>query len=185
MSAEGQTENTTSARVGPVARTERIQVIDILRGFALFGILLVNMELFSHPFQQIMLGYDELTSLADRLAVWGIELLAEAKFYPIFSFLFGLGFALQIQRAEQRGTRFVPFYLRRLFILLLIGLAHAIFIWVGDILVLYAFLGAILLLFFRRRSSRTLLIWAGIMLAVSTIIIGVLLGLALLAQLNA
>ena len=184
MSAEGQTENTTSARVGPVARTERIQVIDILRGFALFGILLVNMELFSHPFQQIMLGYDELTSLADRLAVWGIELLAEAKFYPIFSFLFGLGFALQIQRAEQRGTRFVPFYLRRLFILLLIGLAHAIFIWVGDILVLYAFLGAILLLFFRRRSSRTLLIWAGIMLAVSTIIIGGLLGLALLAQLT-
>ena len=151
MSAEGQTENTTSARVGPVARTERIQVIDILRGFALFGILLVNMELFSHPVQQAIFGLKEWTTLADRLAVWGIRFLAEGKFYSLFSFLFGLGFALQILRAEERGTRFVPFYLRRLLILLLIGLAHGIFLWTGDILVLYAILGALLLLFFRRR----------------------------------
>lgn len=184
MGAEENTDCPTPARVGPVARSERIQVIDILRGFALLGILLVNMELFSHPFQQVMLGHDTLTSFADRLAAWGIELLAETKFYPIFSFLFGLGFALQIQRAEQRGTRFVPFYLRRLFILLLIGLAHAIFIWVGDILVLYALLGALLLLFFRRRAPRTLLIWAGIMLVVSATIVGGLIGLALLAQLS-
>ena len=183
MGKEEQPENAAPAPVGPVTRAARIDVIDILRGFALFGILLVNMELFSYPFQQVLLGYDELTSLADRLAVWGIELLAETKFYPIFSFLFGLGFALQIQRAEQRGTRFVPFYLRRLFILLLIGLAHAVFIWVGDILVLYALLGAILLLFFRSRAPRTLLIWAGVMLAVSAIIIGGLSGLALLVQL--
>ena len=182
MGNEEQPENAAPAPVGPVTRAARIDVIDILRGFALFGILLVNMELFSYPFQQVLLGHGELASFADRLAVWGIELLAETKFYPIFSFLFGLGFALQIQRAEQRGTRFVPFYLRRLFILLLIGLAHAVFIWVGDILVLYALLGAILLLFFRRRAPRTLLIWAGVMLAVSAIIIGGLSGLALLVQ---
>lgn len=184
MGSNEQSENAAPPRVSPVAQTERIQVIDILRGFALFGILLVNMELFSHPVQQTMLGHEELTSFVDRLAVWGIELLAETKFYPIFSFLFGLGFALQILRAEQRGTRFVPFYLRRLFILLLIGLAHATLIWVGDILVLYAVLGTILLLFFRRRAPRTLLIWAGIMLVASTLIVGGLSGLALLAQLT-
>jgi uncharacterized protein len=163
---------------------ERIQVIDILRGFALFGILLVNMELFSHPVQQVMLGHDELAAFPDRLAAWGIKLLAETKFYPIFSFLFGVGFALQILRAEQRGTRFVPFYLRRLFVLLLIGMAHAIFVWVGDILVLYAILGAILLLFFRRRAPRTLLIWTVVMLLLSVLVVGGLVGLALLARLT-
>ena len=170
-------------QAGPVAPDERIQLIDILRGFALFSILLVNLELFSHPVQQLALGHGDLTALADRLTVWGIQLFANSKFYPIFSFLFGLGFALQIQRAEARGSRFVPIYLRRLLILLLIGLVHAIFFWVGDILVLYAVLGTILLLF-RRRSPRTLLVWAAIMLAAPVLLFGALSGLILLAQLS-
>lgn len=171
-------------RAGPVAQSERIQVIDILRGFALLGILLVNMELFSHPVQQAIFGLKEWTSIADRLAVWGIRFLAEGKFYSLFSLLFELGFALQILRAEERGTRFVPFYLRRLFILLLIGLAHAILLWTGDILVLYALIGAIMLLFFRRRAPRTLLIWTVVMLAVTILINAALSGLAALAQLS-
>ena len=185
MSTEEQSESTAAApRTGPVARSERIEVIDILRGFALLGILLVNMEFFSHPVQQVLFGLKEWTSAADRLAEWGIRFLAEGKFYSLFSFLFGLGFALQIQRAEARGTRFVPFYLRRLFILLLIGLAHAIFLWTGDILVLYAVTGAVLLLLFRRRAPRTLLIWCGVMLTVTILISTALTGLVALAQLS-
>ncbi len=185
MSTAGQSESTAAApRAGPVARAERIEVIDILRGFALLGILLVNMALFSHPVQKVLFGLTESSGLADRLADWGIRFFAEGKFYSLFSFLFGLGFALQIQRAEARGTRFVPFYLRRLLILLLIGLAHAIFIWTGDILVLYAVIGAILLLFFRGRAPRTLLIWCGVMLAVTVLITAALTGLVALAQLS-
>ncbi len=184
MGTEGQPESAAAApQAGPVARAERIQVIDVLRGFALLGILLVNMELFSNPVQQAIFGLKEWSGV-DRLAVWGIRFLAEGKFYSLFSLLFGIGFALQIQRAETRGTTFVPFYLRRLGILLLIGLAHAIFIWTGDILVLYALVGAILLLLFRRRSPRTLLIWAGVMLAVTILINAALTGLVALAQLS-
>lgn len=185
MEGSKQTVNDPAvARGGPVSRSERIPTIDILRGFALCGILLVNMHLFGFPAQELLIGTEETGSLLDRIAAWGIQVFAESKFYPIFSFLFGLGFSLQIQRAEARGTRFVPFYLRRLFILLLIGAAHAVFIWVGDILVLYALLGAILLLFFRRRSPRTLLVWTGVFLAISVLLPVGLSGLALLAKLT-
>jgi len=184
MGTEEHVASSAPGRAGPVAQSDRIQVIDILRGFALLGILLVNMELFSHPVQHVFFGPKEWTGQADQLAVWGIRFLAEGKFYSLFSFLFGLGFALQIQRAEARGTRFVPFYLRRLFILLLIGLAHAIFLWTGDILVLYAVTGAVLLLFFRRRAPRTLLIWCGVMLTVTILINAALTGLVSLAQLS-
>lgn len=171
-------------RAAPVALSDRIQTIDILRGFALFGILLVNMHLFSHPVQELLIGYDDAGPLLERAAALGIQVFAESKFYPIFSFLFGLGFALQFQRAEDRGTPFLPLYLRRLFILLLIGLAHAVFVWVGDILVLYAVLGTILLLFFRKRSPRTLLAWAGVFLAIAVLLPAGLSGLAMLAKLT-
>ena len=171
-------------RVEPVALSERIQTIDILRGCALFGILLVNMHLFSHPVQELLIGYGEAGPLLDRVAALGIQVFAESKFYPIFSFLFGLGFALQLQRAEARGTPFLPLYARRLSILLLIGLAHAVFVWVGDILVLYAVLGAVLLLFYRQRSPRTLLMWAGVFLSMAVLLPAGLSGLAMLAKLT-
>lgn len=171
-------------RVEPVALSERIQTIDILRGFALFGILLVNLHLFSHPVQELLIGYDDVGPLLDRIVALGIQVFAESKFYPIFSFLFGLGFALQVQRTEERGSPFLPLYARRLFILLLIGLAHAVFVWVGDILVLYAVLGAILLLFFRKRSPRTLLVWAGVFLTLAVLLPAGLSGLAMLAKLT-
>lgn len=142
------------------------------------------MHFFGFPAQEFLIGSEESGPLLDRIAAWGIQVFAESKFYPIFSFLFGLGFALQVQRAEARGASFVPFYLRRLCVLLLIGAAHAVFVWVGDILVLYALLGAILLLFFRKRSPRTLLIWAGVFLAISVLLPVGLSGLALLAKLT-
>ncbi len=168
----------------PVVLSERIQTIDILRGFALFGILLVNMHLFSHPVQELLIGYGEVGPLLDRVAALGIQVLAESKFYPIFSFLFGLGIALQIQRAEERGTPTHPLFVRRLSFLLLIGLAHAVFVWVGDILVLYAVLGTILLLFYRKRSPQALLVWAGVFLAMAVLLPAGLSGLAMLAKLT-
>jgi uncharacterized protein len=105
------------------------------------------------------------TGLGDRTVVWFIALLVEGKFFSLFSFLFGLGFALQMGRAEARGVRFFPLYRRRLLVLLLIGLAHALFLGEGDILHVYAVLGFVLLLF-RARSPRTIVRWAIIALLI-------------------
>ena len=145
----------------PIRGAERHQVLDALRGFALFGIFLANIRVFS--------GW-EFLSEAQRNAVassdygW-IEFLHVAvvngKFYTLFAFLFGLGFALQLRRLEGRGAAAVRIYLRRTSILLGIGLIHLFVFWVGDILTPYALLGFVLLTL-RNCSDRNLLIMAGI-----------------------
>jgi uncharacterized protein len=168
----------------PVQQAERIIVIDILRGFALLGILLVNMEIFIHPIQYIMAPppADSLP-LIDRIVGVLVRFFAETKFYSLFSFLFGLGFALLMTRLESRGMRFVPVYIRRLLALLAIGLVHAYLIWVGDILVLYALLGFPLLLF-RKAKPRTLLIWAVIFLLLPLIFYSAIASLLELARMD-
>lgn len=149
--------------VSPVTTTERIQVVDILRGFALFGILLVNMAFFKSSWMPANLGGSTDQSTLDRLATLLIDLLAEAKFFTLFSFLFGFGFAIQMLRAQRKGIAFVPRFLRRLLVLLAIGLIHLLLIWYGDILVSYALIGFLLILF-RNRSPRALLIWVAVLL---------------------
>jgi len=153
--------NPTTKPMTPVKSGERIQIIDSLRGFALLGILLVNMALFINPVYKVLFPLPPDTPMWDRVAGWLIQLLAEGKFFPLFSLLFGLGFAIQFSRAQERNKRIVPLYLRRMFILLLIGLAHAFLIWTGDILVIYALLGFVLILF-RKARPKTLLIWTGV-----------------------
>ena len=148
----------------PVQPADRILLVDVLRGFALLGILLVNMDLFSHPAQTLVLPLEPGTPWYDRAAVWLVLFLAEGKFYSLFSLLFGLGLTLQMARIEGRGARFAPVYARRLVVLLGIGLIHAFLIWIGDILTYYAMLGFLLLLF-RKARPRTLLIWAAILIA--------------------
>jgi len=147
-------------RVGPVNLSERILFIDVLRGMALFGILAANMRAFFAPldaYQTIQALYH---SRADVITQACIDTLIQGKFITIFSFLFGLGFAMQMSRAEARGARFMGFYPRRLLALALFGLIHGLLIWAGDILLTYAVSGAILLLF-RNRQQKTLLWWAG------------------------
>ena len=147
-------------RVSPVSLSERILFIDVLRGMALFGILAANMRAFFAPLDT----YGNIGVLypgrADVLAQAFIDVFIQGKFISIFSFLFGMGFAIQMSRAEARGVRFLGFYPRRLLALALFGLIHGILIWAGDILLTYAFSGAILLLF-RQRQQKTLLWWAG------------------------
>jgi len=147
-------------RAGPITLSERILFIDTLRGMALFGILAANMRAFFAPLD----AYDNIGILfhsrADVLTQVFIDTFIQGKFISIFSFLFGLGFAIQMSRAQARGVRFLGFYSRRLLALALFGLIHGIFIWAGDILLTYAFSGAILLLF-RNRKQKTLLWWAG------------------------
>jgi uncharacterized protein len=148
-----------SSALGPIEARERVEIIDILRGFALFGILLVNMAFFAQPFYVMMTRDKLFTDDLSRWVEWAILFLAQGKFYTLFSFLFGLGFSVIVMRAQERGAKYTSVYLRRTFVLLLIGAAHAFLIWFGDILLLYAAVGFFLPLF-RQRSPKTLVIWA-------------------------
>ncbi|MCU0479792.1 MAG: DUF418 domain-containing protein [Anaerolineae bacterium] len=148
---------TDKSTVRPIEN--RIVALDVLRGFALFGVLMVNMlDFSSSALRASTLGMrgDELDQLIDL----AIAFFAVVKFYLLFSFLFGIGFAVQMRRMEASNRPFVGFYLRRLFVLFLIGFAHSILLWDGDILRLYAVAGVLLLLV-RGLSTRILLGLAG------------------------
>lgn len=147
---------------------ERIQLLDVLRGFALFGILLVNMDYFIHPFQTILLPLSETVVGIERAVVWFVKFIAEGKFYSIFSFLFGYGFTIMMMRSDVNQSNFLPIISRRYIVLFIIGLVHAFFIWVGDILALYSLLGFVLILF-RKAKPKTLIIWVAILLALPLI----------------
>lgn len=140
-----------------VQLSERIHILDILRGFAVFGILAVNIMAFSlpnHDFSQMIQG-SEPAKWYDQLALWFSEYFMEGKFYVIFSFLFGLGFSVQLSRADAKGSNILSFYPRRLWILFGFGILHSLFWW-GDVLRIYALLGFVLLAF-RKLSNQWLL----------------------------
>jgi uncharacterized protein len=151
---------------GPVQAGERLEFVDILRGFAILGILVANMASYSGMSNDLQTW----TEPVDRAILLLTRFFVEAKFYSLFSFLFGWGMAVQMMRAESRGGRFAPLYLRRLLILLALGLLHAFLIWNGDILAVYALIGCLLMLV-RRRSSSTLLVMAALSLLFAIVII--------------
>jgi uncharacterized protein len=138
----------------------RVQEADVLRGFALFGICVVNLPFLAAPMADMLTPPALLT---DRIASFIVELLFQGKFFVLFSFLFGWGFGAQLASAERGGRQALPYYARRLLGLLLIGVAHAVLVFHGDILVLYAILGA-LLWPLRSLSIRSLLIISGALL---------------------
>jgi len=166
----GRLSDPVSSSMLPVPRRERIVLLDVLRGFALGGIVVVNYGVLSGL---LFMSPAELASLqftaADRAAQFLIHVLLEQKFYSLFSLLFGIGFSILMGRAMDRGSAFAPFFRRRLVLLLGIGFVHAILIWPGDILILYAVLGFVLLLF-RDASDRTVFRW-GIGLLLSPIVV--------------
>ena len=129
----------------PTTVNERIGVLDALRGLALFGILLANITDWS---AWGWLEFEEKVAIASPTVVRVTDflnlMLINGKFYTIFSFLFGLGFALQLSRLELRGADGKAIYRRRLALLLMFGVLHMTFVWQGDILTLYAALGFLL-----------------------------------------
>ncbi|HET6603178.1 MAG TPA: DUF418 domain-containing protein [Xanthomonadaceae bacterium] len=144
---------------GPLAPERRIAALDAARGFALLGILLMNIEFFTRPLVGFVLGFDTTLHGADRDAGWLVMAFVQGKFWTLFSLLFGAGFALMLERAQARGRSFFPLYVRRLTVLLLIGLAHTLLIWAGDILVIYAMAGFVLLVLFRSTPVARLWKW--------------------------
>jgi uncharacterized protein len=134
----------------PVPLRERINLVDVLRGFALLGVVLQNIS-------DGGWAHSPATPL-DRFSDQALNFLCSGKFMPLFSFLFGLGFAIQLERAEKLRISFTSLYLWREFLLVFIGLAHVILLWGGqDVLIEYAVLSVMLLLF-RRAKPRTLLL---------------------------
>ncbi|MGE6758371.1 DUF418 domain-containing protein [Corallococcus interemptor] len=163
----------SSAEARPVDSSERLVLLDALRGFALCGVFISNvMGWFSGraflPREQVLSALNT-ASLADTVVWQGFALLVAGKFITLFSFLFGLGFAVQMGRAEARGASITPLYVRRLGVMLVMGLSHLFLIWYGDILSTYAVLGFGLLLF-RGRSDRTLLVSALLFALVGSVI---------------
>ncbi|MCB9847261.1 MAG: DUF418 domain-containing protein [Phycisphaeraceae bacterium] len=150
----------------PIARAERIASIDVLRGVALLGILVMNIPFFAlSPY-----GWPDPFVSGGREGAdfwtWVVqEMLFNMKMMAIFSMLFGAGIVIFAERAGARGVNPTGLHYRRTFWLLLIGLVHAYLIWFGDILVTYAMCGAVVF-WCRRWPAGALLIVATVMMAV-------------------
>ncbi|WP_010283440.1 DUF418 domain-containing protein [Bacillus timonensis] len=167
-------------RLTPVMGAERIQSLDVIRGLAIFGIFFVNMPSFFAP----ILYLNPKTWWTGELNQWTnnfIDIFAQASFYTLFSFLFGFGMILFKERALAKGYSFYPLITRRLMVLLLFGCLHAFFVWHGDILITYAVVGAILLLFHKAKPI-TLLIWALVLIFVPNLFLGGLMFVAIMFE---
>ncbi len=141
----------------PITQNSRTVIVDIIRGFALFGVLIANLTGFINfalPDEQIAL----LTNTgADKITEHFVNLFIDGKFIMIFSILFGYGFGVLIERVTKKGMQANLFFARRMFILLLFSLIH-IAIWWGEILNVYAMAG-LLMLFFKNAETKKLLWW--------------------------
>ncbi len=145
--------------LAPIDPKQRIEILDILRGFALLGIIFNNMQYLSGyaftPFDTLK----EIINFQLNEDVYHfLDIIITAKFYTLFSFLFATGFYIQLSKHTEDSTDFLKTYRRRLFILLVIGVVHSL-IWFGDILLSYAIIGFILILF-RNVKSKNLLRWS-------------------------
>ena len=154
----------TSDNIHPIRTRERFIILDALRGFALLGICLANFPEFS---LYTFLKSDVVSSMpwaqADRSIRFFQYMLVDGKFYTMFSILFGIGFSIILSHSEQKRANGLGIFYRRMCILLIIGFLHLMFIWSGDILMLYALLG-MLLPIFRHRSNKELLLLSALFL---------------------
>jgi uncharacterized protein len=144
--------------VQPVSPAERILSLDVLRGLAVLGILIMNIQSFS----MIAIAYRNPTAFGDFSGanqwIWILShVLGDRKFMPIFAMLFGAGIILMSERVQLRGRSPAGVHYRRMFWLIVIGLLHAYALWYGDILFTYG-LVALWVYLFRNRSPKTLTI---------------------------
>lgn len=156
------------AGIGPVTQTERIESLDVLRGFAVLGILVMNIQSFS----MIGAAYKNPTAYGDLTGanywVWLLgHVLVDMKFMGMFSMMFGAGIVLMASRREAATGRSAGVHYRRMGWLLLFGAMHAYLLWYGDILFTYAVCGALAYLF-RRRRATTLIILGTVFVALAS-----------------
>ena len=153
---------TETNNLAPVKK--RYVVLDALRGFALFGIILANFPEFSlWTFKSAVQQAAMPSAGVDTVVRWLQAFFVDGKFYTLFSLLFGIGFSIILTNARRSGRDGLRVFCRRMAILLLIGLAHMMLLWSGDILMLYAAMGLVMTCF-RNCSDRTLLRWSAFFL---------------------
>lgn len=162
----------------PVSEADRIALLDVLRGFALLGILIANIPHFLQPLSDYTLRPELVFSPLDRIADFLSLFLVDDKFRSLFSVLFGIGFAIQMDRATSRALDPKSLYRRRLTVLMGFGLVHGILIWDGDILFAYGIAGFALLPF-QYCKNLTIFVWA-LVLNFVPILIFVLVSLGLI-----
>ena len=156
----------------PAVKTNaRMTVVDALRGFALAGIVIVHM---AEHYAGAPIPQDAvermMPGLADQITSAFIQIFLRGKFFALFSFLFGLSFFIQMDKAEQRGQHFGTRFLWRLILLLAIGWIHHLF-YRGDILTIYAMIGLVLIPFYRARNGVLLFLSALIFLGAARFIV--------------
>ena len=156
----------------PVTAANRIGSLDVLRGVAILGILVMNIYAFAMPypgayFNPLLMGGTDPLNLGTWIFT---HVFFDQKFLSIFAMLFGAGIVLMTSKVEQHGVTYGRIFRRRQFWLAAIGILHAYFIWVGDILFLYAIIGLLAYLF-RKRTPRSLIIIACLLLPVTQLII--------------
>ncbi len=147
---------------------QRLAAMDVLRGIALLGILLMNIQSFAMPGAAYLnpTAYGDLNGI--NFAVWSFShVFADQKFMTLFSILFGAGVVLFCEHAQAKGKPVASLHYRRTFWLMLFGLAHAYLLWYGDILFSYAICGFIIYLL-RNKSITTLLVTGTVLLLIST-----------------
>lgn len=159
-----------SGPMRPIGEPDRIKSLDVLRGLAIMGIFFVNVQFFAYPaFYGVMDERLHGGPLGEQIAWFFTKAFCEAKFISMFSLLFGAGIIMQMMRADAKGRPSAWLHLRRMVVLACFGLVHALVLWYGDILFIYAVLGTLLLLF-RRMQARTLLIIAACLIVVSALL---------------
>ncbi len=154
----------------PVAAAERIASLDVLRGVAVLGIVVMNVYAFAMPFpaysNPLLMGGTEPLNLGTWFFT---HILFDQKFLSVFAMLFGAGIIVMTDRSAAKGARPGRIFYRRQFWLVLLGALHAYFIWFGDILFMYALVGMLAYLF-RNRTPRTLIIVACCLLPVAVLL---------------
>lgn len=131
----------------PMSRSERFDAIDVLRGLALFGVLAMNIvTIFRVSFYAPFLPNAEPAGPLDRVVAAVLTVAVDWKALALFSLLFGVGLVIQFERLAGDARRMI-LLVRRLVVLLAIGLVHLCLIWNGDILVEYALAGFVVLPF--------------------------------------
>jgi uncharacterized protein len=139
------TESPRATELAPVSSGERIAALDVVRGFALIGICLMNIEFFNRPLASMGEGMPVGLTGINWLASYFVAYFVAGKFWTIFSMLFGMGFAVMLTRAETAGRGFMKPYLRRIAALAVFGALHHVFLFAGDILFSYAVAAVFLL----------------------------------------
>ncbi|MBD3266631.1 DUF418 domain-containing protein [bacterium] len=167
-----------NSAIGPISPSERNQALDVLRGFAIFGILIMNIQSFA------MVGsayfnptvHSDMTGL-NQWIYYLSHIFADSKFMTIFSLLFGGSIIMITNRIETKGIKPRGVYYRRMLVLLLLGCMHAYLLWYGDVLVWYALCGFWAFLF--RKFSPKWLIFIGLILLGIGSALSILSGLSL------